>query len=430
MEGANVAQDHINTEFYDHFGTNYDGAGSQNAIYTLSGVEQTFSRNSEFSYPTGDPNYSIDQISGGDGETFLTSQDGLGRGVYYDSGLWRAINVAPILGAYSQDEQFSTRKFMMMEYISFLANIQGPELVLSEYELDYISFSPGEAVTQIITVYNAGFIDLEIWEFEQEGDDAFLIDTMTPITIAGQESSEIAITFRSFEMGAFSGTISLISNDIEHENEVITLTGECLIPADVDVCCDPIEIIIDVNWQQEMSLIVNNIGTGELEYHFWSDMSIEWLSINPESGVIPAGDNVEVIFSFDSSDLLEGEYSTEIILATNDPAEEFIFITVNMTVFTVDNDPAGLPQVTGIQSVFPNPFNPQTCFKYALSEPANVKLDIYNIKGQLVKELVNEYQSGGNYSLIWQADKAVSGVYFYRFQAGNEYQTGKLILLK
>ncbi|MDP8211484.1 MAG: T9SS type A sorting domain-containing protein, partial [Candidatus Stygibacter australis] len=125
-----------------------------------------------------------------------------------------------------------------------------------------------------------------------------------------------------------------------------------------------------------------------------------------------------------------GEYSTEIILATNDPAEEFIFITVNMTVFTVDNDPAGLPQVTGIQSVFPNPFNPQTCFKYALSEPANVKLDIYNIKGQLVKELVNEYQSGGNYSLIWQADKAVSGVYFYRFQAGNEYQTGKLILLK
>ena len=70
----------------------------------------------------------------------------------------------------------------------------------------------------------------------------------------------------------------------------------------------------------------------------------------------------------------------------------------------------------------PNPFNGSTQISYELSAPSQVHLTIYNIVGQVVATLVNEYQQAGIYQVTWdgrndRGNRVVSGVYLYRLQA-------------
>jgi hypothetical protein len=88
------------------------------------------------------------------------------------------------------------------------------------------------------------------------------------------------------------------------------------------------------------------------------------------------------------------------------------------------------PSVTALGSAYPNPFNPETNIAYDLAEDGKVLIQIYNVKGQLVKTLVNEHQTAGNYILQWNADGQASGVYFYKMMFGRYTSTKKMILMK
>lgn len=79
---------------------------------------------------------------------------------------------------------------------------------------------------------------------------------------------------------------------------------------------------------------------------------------------------------------------------------------------------------------YPNPFNATTTIQYAIPEPAQVTIAIYNTLGQKVETLRSEYQSAGEYSVEMDASHLSSGVYFYRLTTGRYAETRKLILLK
>jgi hypothetical protein len=94
-----------------------------------------------------------------------------------------------------------------------------------------------------------------------------------------------------------------------------------------------------------------------------------------------------------------------------------------------------LPEAFGLDSNYPNPFNPATTIRYALPEGANVTLVVYNILGQQVRTLVNGAQGPGYHSVVWDGrDEAgrmvATGVYIYRLQAGGFSQIRKMILAK
>jgi hypothetical protein len=430
MEGADVGQSHSSTEFFGYFGTDYAGPGSQNVISTLCGETATFAVNSSYYYPDGDPDYSIDILEADPGELYLSSQDGYGRGVYYDCGSYRTIVTSPILGAFNESELFSTRKFLMMEYVSFLSDIEGPELVISTEQLDFTSYAPGEDITQTFTVTNAGYFDLEIWDIQMEGDDVFLLDTPSPITIAPQEDNEIQITFRSFETGNFSGYITFINSDLDHQEEMVTMSGECLIPPDIHVEQTEFDIVLGTDEETMLELMLYNNGGSDLEYEIWFDDQIGWLDIPCPSGIVPEDDSNGVFINLNTTGMEDGEYSTELIVNSNDPDSSVIFVPVNLTVITVDENNPEISSITALQRVYPNPFNPQTTFRYSLAVPEQVNIDIYNIKGQLIKRLVNQYQSAGNHAVTWQTANSTSGVYFYRFTAGDVTDSAKLILLR
>ncbi len=84
---------------------------------------------------------------------------------------------------------------------------------------------------------------------------------------------------------------------------------------------------------------------------------------------------------------------------------------------------------------YPNPFNPTTTISYDLPEATHVKLEIFNLLGQHITTLVDEIQSPGHRQVEWnstdrQGQTVASGIYLYRFTAGNFMQSKKMLLLK
>ena len=85
--------------------------------------------------------------------------------------------------------------------------------------------------------------------------------------------------------------------------------------------------------------------------------------------------------------------------------------------------------------IYPNPFNPSTTIQYSISKASNVLLLIYDSMGRLVKSLVKEYKSPGEYSVRWygigdNGMQCSSGIYFVNLNADTEHQIRKMILLK
>jgi hypothetical protein len=94
-----------------------------------------------------------------------------------------------------------------------------------------------------------------------------------------------------------------------------------------------------------------------------------------------------------------------------------------------------LPEKFSLSQNYPNPFNPVCNINYALPTDCEVTLAVYNILGQKVKVLVDEYQSAGYKSVEWdgkddQGRELTTGVYFYRIKAGDFVQARKMVLVK
>ena len=101
----------------------------------------------------------------------------------------------------------------------------------------------------------------------------------------------------------------------------------------------------------------------------------------------------------------------------------------------LDDEGRHLPVTTALLENYPNPFNPSTTIRYALSEDSHVALKVYNMLGQLVATLVDEPQSEGYESVVWSGQNdlragVASGIYIYRISAGRFSATKRMLLLK
>ncbi len=83
-----------------------------------------------------------------------------------------------------------------------------------------------------------------------------------------------------------------------------------------------------------------------------------------------------------------------------------------------------------LQQNFPNPFNAATEIRYSLPKRTPVTLSIFNVRGQLVSQLVHEVQSAGEYRVLWNGEGLPSGAYFYVLQTSDQVKKAKCVLLK
>ena len=114
---------------------------------------------------------------------------------------------------------------------------------------------------------------------------------------------------------------------------------------------------------------------------------------------------------------------------------EVVVDPVNDPVYLRMVSPLPLPQNHALQQNFPNPFNPGTTIQYSLPEAGPVSLKIYDMAGQVVRQLVNQIQNAGNHQTVWDGLDAsgtptANGVYIYELRAGEYRALRKMLLIK
>jgi hypothetical protein len=121
-------------------------------------------------------------------------------------------------------------------------------------------------------------------------------------------------------------------------------------------------------------------------------------------------------------------------------------VSDNSFMFMVDDFKVTAPNITSNSSDvslatfellgnYPNPFNPETTIQFDIAEESTVKLQVYNMRGQLVKTLVNAKLKAGKHSIVWNGrnenkEKVSSGIYLYKVSSGKENRVNKMILMK
>ncbi|NOS86543.1 MAG: T9SS type A sorting domain-containing protein [Ignavibacteria bacterium] len=187
---------------------------------------------------------------------------------------------------------------------------------------------------------------------------------------------------------------------------------------------------IGATWQQKTSGTTNNLR------------SVYFAS--PDSGVV-VGDNGTVRFTtnggetwftnaFFNSPSSRHYRSVSLVYRNNKT-----FTALSDTMFFVSEEPltvginhlsSEIPDNYSLSQNFPNPFNPTTNIKFAISKAGFVKLTVFDMLGREVETLVNENLNAGTYNADWNASNYPSGVYFYMIETEGFTETKKMLILK
>jgi len=89
-----------------------------------------------------------------------------------------------------------------------------------------------------------------------------------------------------------------------------------------------------------------------------------------------------------------------------------------------------VPSAIKLYQNYPNPFNSSTHIKFEIPEEVNVKINLYNILGEKINTIIDEYKTAGSYSISITLDEIPSGIYFYTLETGLQVLVKKLTLLK
>lgn len=108
----------------------------------------------------------------------------------------------------------------------------------------------------------------------------------------------------------------------------------------------------------------------------------------------------------------------------------FDFIAVDGATIVSVEEEKELPDQFKLNQNYPNPFNPSTVIGYSIPKSGDVSINIYNIQGQLVTELVNEYKGVGEHFVNFDASNLSSGVYFYRIKMAKYSSIKSMVFLK
>ncbi|MBC8375108.1 MAG: T9SS type A sorting domain-containing protein [FCB group bacterium] len=211
--------------------------------------------------------------------------------------------------------------------------------------------------------------------------------------------------------------------------------------------------------------ILWNMGTDEIEFYGEDTCSILVAHSDIHHGLegVNSADNQVVTWAESNLDVLPGfvdYYQDDFHLQETSPcidmgtpfftwngdtlvnmqADEYTYAAPDMGALESPyaigiHDESIIPNEFALNQNFPNPFNPSTRITYALPEPVEVSIMIYDVLGREVVNLVSESQTAGNKDIVWDGtnkfgNQVSTGMYLYMIQAGPFTQTRKMLLLK
>ena len=175
-------------------------------------------------------------------------------------------------------------------------------------------------------------------------------------------------------------------------------------------------------------------------------------SFNPDNITIAVGDTVEWIWdngihtttseATTGSDVwdapLDASHTSFSIVITTEgdhpyhctPHISVMTGTIHATAPNAVNDEENSPNKFQLSQNYPNPFNPSTRISWQLPIGNWQTLKVYDVLGNQIAILVDEYKPAGEYEVNFNAKGLVSGIYYYTLTAGNFTATRKMLLLK
>ncbi len=140
-------------------------------------------------------------------------------------------------------------------------------------------------------------------------------------------------------------------------------------------------------------------------------------------GFVPGNNisNSPKFYNFVDANVLPGNYSYRLKQIDTEGGYKYSEI-ISMSVQP--------PTIYALEQNYPNSFNSVTIIRYQLPEASQVKITVYNLLGQEVKNLINKHQFSGVYEVKFDASDMNSGIYIYQLQAGIFQETKKMILIK
>ena len=208
------------------------------------------------------------------------------------------------------------------------------------------------------------------------------------------------------------------SNDFNSDNigviDVVRENNDLVLSIYSEADYSGVQLMINSQYNYNVSLkdnshitLKDNYINGEkrvLAYSMFNDIfDGHKAEFTVEGGINLSLDNIKVIVSDIYGNEIQTEYNE---LEIN---SEFLF---------------------GIDSIYPNPFNPSTDIDFSIPEAGYVKLSVYNIQGQEVDVVFEGYQDSGLHSYTWNASEFASGIYYFNLNSNDKLNIAKAMLIK
>ena len=172
----------------------------------------------------------------------------------------------------------------------------------------------------------------------------------------------------------------------------------------------------------------NSLFKDDILYQTWTVKDSEKLfvsSLHLSDGSIPLNSSEEI-----QEKISEGEYASISAFKNN----LIIVYKVSDYIYaaTMDMNKQGITNKAEIPVMknYPNPFNPATKIDFKIPADGFVRLSVYDISGKLVKELINEFKTKGDYQIGFNGSNLSSGVYFYKLEINGKSFVSKMTLIK
>ena len=127
---------------------------------------------------------------------------------------------------------------------------------------------------------------------------------------------------------------------------------------------------------------------------------------------------------------LEGIETNEIKLPLSSDYSIVSNIIVDWNLNSGTKEVILIPEDYKFQSIYPNPFNPVTTIPFAIPVDSQIKIDVYDLRGNHIDQLVNQNYNAGFHQIIWSPNNISSGLYFIQFQTPTYISKQKVIFIK
>ncbi len=174
-------------------------------------------------------------------------------------------------------------------------------------------------------------------------------------------------------------------------------------------------------------------ATNAIEVSEWYPIDwIGWKLVNWDMA------NDPVISWFNGNGVLDNPLYLDSYQLTYEPGNvnvgEIYFDDLNVvnktTVGVDDEEVPGMPSTYSLEQNYPNPFNPSTEIRFGIPQSGLVRLEVYNLLGQKIVTLVNQYMNSGFHTVNFNAEDISSGIYVYTLSVNDFVTSRKMILLK